>query len=96
MNPGLFRSLLWAAALLTALAGCSQNSGETCQVDGDCASGLKCDARASGNERGTCFDPKAKVDSGAEKTDSGQPDLPDAASIDTSAADAASPDGDAG
>jgi hypothetical protein len=29
-------------AWLGALAGCSQGKGETCQVDGDCESGLIC------------------------------------------------------
>jgi hypothetical protein len=93
INLKTLRCLLIYACLATTLAGCSQNAGEACQVDGDCATGLKCDARAAGNERGMCFDPKAvKSDSDTMVKDNGtQPKLPDAG-----AGDAGPLDEDAG
>jgi hypothetical protein len=95
-DPGLLRSFFWVAALLVALAGCSQDAGQACQVDGDCASGLKCDAEARKNERGRCVDPKAKVDSGTDQTDSGQPPQKPDSALDSGGSDAAGSEGDAG
>lgn len=54
---GLWSVLAWAAV------GCSQDAGEVCQVDRDCADGLEC-IRATGSSRGTCLGPD-DIDAGA-------------------------------
>lgn len=48
-------SVLFVVAAF-ALAACTQDSGESCQVDRDCGDGLVCD-RGLSAERGTCIDP---------------------------------------
>jgi hypothetical protein len=48
-----FSGCLCTSALALFLAsGCGQSEGERCQIDSDCASGLKCLEGSSGN--GTC------------------------------------------
>jgi len=46
---------------LLLASGCGQSEGERCQVDSDCASGLKCSEGSTGN--GTCKQPSAVVSS---------------------------------
>ena len=65
------------ALLVLALAfvnGCSQDEGEPCQVDRDCADGLECRG-ASNNERGQCVSKDEAQDTG----DAGTPPEVDAA-----------------
>ena len=96
-------SAILAALLLGPLAGCSQDEGEPCQLDRDCADGLICDI-GRGSSRGTCQDP-ADPGAGDPTTDGAMPALPplpdelDAAagSVDGGAdAAAPAPDDDAG
>lgn len=49
-------TLVLAAVFPCAVAACSQDAGEACQVDRDCASGLICN-RALGSSRGQCVAP---------------------------------------
>jgi hypothetical protein len=47
---------LGTAWLLGALSGCRQGENDTCQVDGDCQSALKC-CIATNSARGHCYEP---------------------------------------
>jgi len=71
-----------AFALLVLASACSQDEGEPCQVDRDCADGLECRG-ASNNERGQCVSKDEAQDTG----DAGIPPEPDAATKPPPAAD---------
>lgn len=83
------RALVLFAALFTLCAACGQTSGEVCQLDGDCESGLVCCKDlgvvvATTAARGVCRTPQAcsdfqMADAGAPVADSGiDSSLPDA------------------
>lgn len=57
----LRRAMRWlppiaVPAVLLFAFGCSQDAGEVCQVNRDCAGGLVC-SRGQGASRGTCITP---------------------------------------
>jgi hypothetical protein len=64
------RSYLLAALFLSSLSigACSQDPGDTCQIDGDCTSGYMC-CRSAASPRGTCE--KASDCNNAAVVDSG-------------------------
>ena len=87
-------ALLSALLLLAGSAGCSQDKGEPCQVDRDCADGLEC-VIARGSQRGTCEDP-AEVGDDDGNGGSGDGGGPLPSELDAAAdTDAAMPGGDA-
>jgi hypothetical protein len=82
--------LAFAAAAAVTIGGCKQQAGERCQISGDCAGGLACNARTMTCEGGGGgvdgnLSPDAKVDGGppADATvdamvDGGADAMPDA------------------
>jgi hypothetical protein len=87
IRPAFTMSLIFALAL--PLLGCSQRAGGVCQVNGDCADGLVCNAGTQQcQERGT-----VTIDAG-QPADASQ--RPDAATIDAASIDAASADANNG
>lgn len=71
------RRLALALFLLSAVAACSQSSGEPCQVNRDCDDGLIC-VIARGSERGTCERPsdvEETLPDAGEEPDPGRDDI---------------------
>jgi hypothetical protein len=84
--------LVLSLAVCALLGACSQDDGDTCQLDSDCASGLVCCKGAV--DRGVC-ETKAVCESGVITEDSGSPNGLDAAREDA-AQDAAMSQEDSG
>jgi len=61
--------------LFAPLARCLKDEGETCQLDGDCSSGLVCSI-APNTARGTCKTTAAAADAGGTTNAEGDADVP--------------------
>lgn len=63
--------------VVLALPGCGQQSGDVCEVDSDCASGLQCLCRVGAASRGLCLSAGASCavtanDTGVAGNDAGR------------------------
>jgi hypothetical protein len=82
-SQSIFVRLVAGLALL--LGACSQGADETCQIDGDCSSGLMCCIKNA--DRGYCTTQKACDSSTTVNTDAG-PDGSSLMSVDDAGGDA--------
>ncbi len=88
------------ALCVLSLPGCGQRSGEVCEVDSDCASGLQCLCKVGSASRGLCLAAGAScavtgTDTGVTGDDAGRDAASsgdDAATVDGGASDTGASD----